>query len=340
MYMLKRLTTLLILVILAGKGYSSASEAGAIFLTIFPGAKATAMGAAFSAVADDATASYYNPGALAFFRNTQFSLIHAPWLPALAPDMFYDYAGFVKPLNQGVIGGHLIYLNLGEVVANDESGNYLGSWTPYDMALTLSYGFKLHENLGVGLSGKLIRSFLAPRDILAVVIGEPSGGTATTFAFDGGIFYTGPFKGFTGSVVIQNVGPGVRYTGSGKRDPLPYLLRLGIAYRPIWTEMHKVTLSFDVNKILVNITRDLNKYGPTWVAWEAFKHIGVDYTLLDIISLRMGYFIDKDGAREGLTFGAGIKFKNFKFDIADDSRIYDFDETGNRRFSLTYVMQK
>lgn len=340
-YMLKRLIILLVfVVVVTSRVYPSASEAGAIFLTIFPGAKATAMSAAFSAVADDATASYYNPGALPFFKNTQFSLIHAPWLPALSPDMFYDYAGFVKPLNQGTIGGHLIYLNLGEVVANDQSGNYLGSWKPYDMALTLSYGFKLNDNLGIGFSGKLIRSFLAPRDILAIIIGEPSGGTATTFAFDGGILYMGPFKGFSSAVVVQNLGPGVRYTGTGKRDPLPYLLRLGISYRPIWTEFHKVTLAFDINKILVNITRDLNKYGPVWVAWEAFKHFGIEYTLIDIISLRMGYFIDRDGAREGFTFGAGIRFKNFKFDIADDSRIYDFEETANRRFSLTYVMQK
>ncbi|MDI6840264.1 MAG: hypothetical protein QMD71_05385 [bacterium] len=44
----------------------SFSDCGAQFLLIAPGAKAAAMGSAFTALADDATAIYYNPGALAF----------------------------------------------------------------------------------------------------------------------------------------------------------------------------------------------------------------------------------------------------------------------------------
>lgn len=42
------------------------SEGGAIFLMIRPGARASGMGSAFCAVADDATATYFNPAGLAF----------------------------------------------------------------------------------------------------------------------------------------------------------------------------------------------------------------------------------------------------------------------------------
>ena len=339
----KRILSLFLVLSLSGQAFASASEAGAIFLTIFPGAKATGMAGAFSAIADDATASYYNPGALAFFTTTQFSLIHANWLPRLAKDMYYEFVGFVKPLSgqAGAIGGHIIYLDLGNVEAYDENGNYLGTWNPHDLAITLAYGFPLNSSLGIGFAGKFIRSFLAPPEVLRIVLGVPGGGTASSFAFDAGVFYKSSlFPGMTGALVLQNFGPGLKFTATGERDPLPYLLRFGIAYRPIWNEVHKLTLSLDVNKILVNITKDLREKGAAWVAGEAFKHVGMEYSLLDIIALRVGYFLDREGAREGFTFGAGIAFKNFRFDIADDSRIYEYGETSNRRFSLTYVMQK
>ncbi len=320
--------------------WASATQAGAVFLTIFPGAKATGMAAAFSAVADDATASYYNPGSLAFFKETQFSLIHAPWLPALANDMYYEFAGFVHPMGQGVLGGHIIYLNLGTVEAYDDNGNYIGSWKPADYAFCLSYGFQATPQVGVGFTGKLIRSFLAPRDILARVLGEPSGGTATTFALGGGVFYKTGIRGLTLAAVLDNLGPGLKYTGSGRREDLPYLLRLGVAYRPIWNDLAKVTLAFDVNKVLVGLNHDLRNNGMAYVVNEAFKHFGLDFTLVDILSMRLGYFYDKEGARKGLTLGFGVRFKSFQLDIADDSRIYAFDESSNRRFALTYIMNQ
>lgn len=44
------------------------SEGGAIFLLIRPGARACGMGSAFVAVADDASATYFNPAGLAFLK--------------------------------------------------------------------------------------------------------------------------------------------------------------------------------------------------------------------------------------------------------------------------------
>ncbi len=44
------------------------SEGGAIFLLIRPGARACGMGSAFAAVADDASATYFNPAGLAFLK--------------------------------------------------------------------------------------------------------------------------------------------------------------------------------------------------------------------------------------------------------------------------------
>lgn len=68
-----RKTALLAVAIITGaalwQGTAAAiSEGGAIFLLIRPGARACGMGSAFAAVADDASATYFNPAGLAFLN--------------------------------------------------------------------------------------------------------------------------------------------------------------------------------------------------------------------------------------------------------------------------------
>lgn len=60
---------MLVAVIILSSAYAWAiSEGGAIFLMIRPGARPSGMGSAFCAIADDATATYYNPAGLAFLK--------------------------------------------------------------------------------------------------------------------------------------------------------------------------------------------------------------------------------------------------------------------------------
>ncbi|HOC89567.1 MAG TPA: UPF0164 family protein, partial [bacterium] len=57
------------------------SESAVLFLQISPGARAAGMGEAFVALADDATAVYYNPAGLGFQRGKEITLMHTNWLP-------------------------------------------------------------------------------------------------------------------------------------------------------------------------------------------------------------------------------------------------------------------
>jgi len=59
------LLIMLFIAIMAGTA-SAISEGGAIFLLIRPGARPSGMGSAFAAIADDATATYFNPAGLAY----------------------------------------------------------------------------------------------------------------------------------------------------------------------------------------------------------------------------------------------------------------------------------
>ena len=112
-----------------------ASEAGAIFLLISPGARAGGMGEAQVAVATDAYASYLNPAGLAFLEGSELALMHVNWLPNLADDLYYEFLAYRKSFpNLGTLGGHIIYLNLGEQIRMDEYAQYQGKFTSYMVA--------------------------------------------------------------------------------------------------------------------------------------------------------------------------------------------------------------
>ena len=130
-------------------------EAGAVFLLIAPGAAAQGTWEANVARVDDAYASYYNPASLAFQNKTSFVGMHVNWLKTLVPDLYYEFIGFTSPGYGGTIGGHLIFLSLGEQLATDADGNELGNFKSYMWASTTSYGTQLNSKSSLGVSFKV-----------------------------------------------------------------------------------------------------------------------------------------------------------------------------------------
>src|SRR5438105_1756828 len=57
-------------------------ESAVPFLLIAPNARADGMGEAGTALADDASAAFWNPAGLAFQTGQELSLTHSNWLPA------------------------------------------------------------------------------------------------------------------------------------------------------------------------------------------------------------------------------------------------------------------
>jgi hypothetical protein len=315
-------------------------DAGVPFLMIFPAPRATAMGAAFSTIADDASATYYNPAGLGFISSGEVTVVHTPWLRGLAPDMYHEYTAFTYPLPAGTLGGNIIFLYYGKIegVYDDQ---YLGSWAPYDLQIQFSYGYKLSDNWSIGGNIKFIHSFLAPEDVLYQATGIEGGGSGTTVAGGVAALYKKPlsFGEIRYSLVFDNFGPGLVITSTGERDPLPYNLKTGIAFVPLNTKNHKLALCLEVTKILVNITNDYRDRGAGYVFDDAWKHAGIEYSFLGIGSARIGYFLDQLGARKGLTFGLGFKLKNLSIDVSDDHYIYSFKQGLNLRYGLTYVFK-
>ena len=234
----------------------SQSEAGSIFLLIAPSARAGGMGEAHVGLADDAYASYWNPAGLGFLEGTELAFMHVNWLPNLADDMAYDFFAMRKSIpNLGTVGGHLIYLNLGEQTRTDEVGTPLGEFSSYMFAFNLSYSTKINENSAFGINAKVSYQHLTDQGAGA----EEGKGSSTDFGFDLGYMKKEfIFPSLTLGTTITNVGPKVSFIDPAQADPQPTNFTLGLNYQVLNSEYNKLSIVWDINKLLVASYPDMD----------------------------------------------------------------------------------
>lgn len=241
------------------------SESGAIFLLISPGARAGGMGEAQVAVANDAYASYWNPAGLAFLPNSEVALMHVNWLPNLVSDMYYEFLAFRKHYpTLGTVGGHIIFLNLGEQRRTGEYGEDLGTFTSFMFAMSASYGAQISRDASIGLNVKLVHQKLAEYG----VAGEKGRGVSTDFAFDMGYFRKGlltPRLDF--GATVTNVGPKIAFIDEDQADPMPTNFTLGFNLKLVDSEFNRLNLVLDVDKMLVASYPDMDWDGDGKVGY-------------------------------------------------------------------------
>lgn len=317
------LSAILGLLLIAGLAGSARaqSEAGAQSLLIAPGARSDGMGRAFTAIANDANAVWWNPGGMAFARGHDASFMYTQLVPDLADDVNFSYLAYVQHVEGwGGIGGSVGYLSYGKSLATDEFGNDIGEFTSYEIAPTIAYGTEIVSNFGVGVSLKLVRVDLAP----AFVSLDGRAGRGTTFAADiGGLVKAPGIKSSFGAV-IQNLGPNIAYIDEDQSDPLGRNLKVGVGYSPFENEVHRVLVAVDANRFLLP--------GRT-LAVDVWS-VGAEYEFNRLLALRMGYISDPRGTIEDMTFGLGLGYRGFRFDYASVPQS-EFLERVNR-FSASY----
>jgi hypothetical protein len=222
------------------------------------------MGEAQVAVANDAYASFWNPAGLAFLQGSEMALMHVNWLPNLADDMYYEFFAYRKHYPYlGTLGGHLIYLNLGEQIRMGESpDDYLGTFTSYMTALTLSYSSLLSPKSSLGINAKVSYQHLTNFG----AGGEKGKGTSTDFGFDIGYlrkeFLT---PDLTIGLTVTNIGPKVSFIDPAQADPQPTNFTFGINYAIVNAEFNKLHLVYDVDKLLVASYPDMDWDGDGYV---------------------------------------------------------------------------
>ena len=131
------------------------SGAGAIVLSFPIGARYNALGEAGTALAQDATAAWVNPGGMAFISSRptphDVQIMYSKLAAGLADDIALTWAGYAgKSGSSGALGFSLTYLDMGEQTATDEEGNIKGTFSSYEYVLQGNYALKLSPNLGLG----------------------------------------------------------------------------------------------------------------------------------------------------------------------------------------------
>jgi hypothetical protein len=269
----------------AAFGRDDTGTAGAQFLKLGIGARAAGMGDAYGAVADDATAIYWNPAGLGELSGTSISLMHALWLD----DISFDWVSYAHRLgDSGTLGAAVQYLSYGSLQGYDETGLENGSFNPNDTACTLTYARNV-LGLDLGVSAKVISSTIKEM--------------GTAVAFDAGTMYRGMIMDNQVSfgAVVQNVGSGITYVD--EESPLPFNIKLAGAC----TILNGWIAALDVNAPLDN---------------SLYAGAGTEYSLRisDAVAAqgRLGYSTrSRDlGGITGLTCGVGLTCRGFGFDYA------------------------
>jgi len=344
---MKKLTALFTVLLLSAGSASSVfaqSQGGLLFLLISPNARAGGMGEAFVAMSDDASATYWNPAGLAFQQGSQFTGMYAQLLPQfnLSDLYFMNVAGRTSVEGLGTLGGSITYVSYGDQVNTDATGpEPLGTFGSFDVAFTVSYATLLSESLGAGVNIRYIRSNLAPFGAGA----EQGDGRANAFSVDLGVLKRNFFiDRLNFGLNISNIGPKVTYIDAAQADPLPTNFRMGFAYSAVQQEFHQLTFVADMNKELVKRTQDgtdplLKAFFTAWDNERANRgiiyNLGAEYWYADLIALRSGFYWDKDGEVDYLTFGAGLRYSIYQFDFGYIAGGEDNPLTDTLRFGLT-----
>jgi len=292
-------TVLFALVSLLPAAASAQSTAGAQVLLITPGARADAMGRAYVAVANDATATWWNPAALAHLEGSHFSAMAAELVPGLAEDVVYRFYGFARGL-EGTwgVGVNLLSLAYGRSFM-DEGASFESS----ELAVTAAAGVRVTSGLSVGASAKYVKVEYFPAD-------ETRGNTV---GFDLAAMYRTSIaeKPTSFAVAVQNVGPDVDYgdreygweVGS---DPIGHNLKVGGSCEFARGREAVLLGSFDFNQPLVHT--------DPWE--EPILNAGAELGVFDVAALRFGYIYDHEGTIEDWTYGIGIGREGFSLDYA------------------------
>jgi len=117
-----------------------ADSHAAPYLRMGVGARALGMGGAFTAIADDATAAYWNPAGLAKIENIEATFMYAA---NMAVDRQLNYFAYAHWLGVGGLGVSWLNAGMMDMPHRDGSGTSLGTDDYADNAIMFSYGMEV-----------------------------------------------------------------------------------------------------------------------------------------------------------------------------------------------------
>lgn len=320
----------------------AAKYAGA-FMDDGGGARALAMGGAFTAVADDPSAAYWNPAGLSFATGRELMLMHSERFGDLIDR---DYAAYVQPVNWSLLGGDdagvgvsLIRLGVDDIAFTDHidldadgdgTVTELEQFALFDRqdeiryvsdaeyALFLSYGER-RGDWRVGGSLKFIRQSVGEYSSLGLGV-------------DVGLFRPGLWGNLDFGLKLQDATstPLAWNTAASTVETIAPAVIPAFAYRlpvPAWDATVLLATSFETR---FENRGDADQYSTG--ALSTNVHTGVEIGFADRVFVRGGF--DSGWGSEDMTAGAGFRLSRLTVDYAYAGDVIGIDES-THRISLT-----
>ncbi|OGS44066.1 MAG: hypothetical protein A3J79_12380 [Elusimicrobia bacterium RIFOXYB2_FULL_62_6] len=201
----------------AAQSYFSSDAVGTTagdFLNLPIGARASAMGGAYSAIAEEASAIYWNPAGLVQIPKLSAIFMRAQYVE----DISYQYAAYAHRLSySSVLAGSVMLTDIGAIDHLDRDGTKIDTFSPRDQVFTLCYSKAILEfsdkdmDVSMGVSAKYIRSTILE--------------SAKSYAVDVGIMtYNFTNIPYRLGVTMTNLGSGLRYDEASNALPLTFKL--------------------------------------------------------------------------------------------------------------------
>ena len=255
------------------------------FLKINVGARAVSMGGAFTGLANDESALYYNPAGIYSYDKHRYILGYHNYFV----DIQTGFAGYIRQLNEKTfVGGYLSYLNYGDFIEADAQGEVTGKFSGSDMVFAVAAAYRPKYSYSFGATVKLIHESIQDY-------------SSSGLAVDLGAKYIGDRERHSIGFAIQNLGTQLSALGVEKYD-LPLTFRFGGSYVPRGLPM---TLALDFVKPTDN---------------DMYVAFGGEYFSFKPLYLRMGWnsFGDNYRAQDsgdkwaGMTFGVGFDYRQLQ----------------------------
>ena len=280
----------------------SPGESGALFLRMGIGAREAAMGDAGVASSQGAAALFWNPANNVFADfQTQLALQHYGYLGVANQ----EGAAVAHRVGQGVLGVIFsgVYYDTQERRNEEQVGEVLGTFEPYDVSVGVSYARRVGERFGVGITAKVVHSEI---DLYS----------DTGMAFDFFVSHQAMIEGLVFGASATNMGGDLILDEDVV--PLPTSYRVGAAYTPqMEGVLGRATFVGDIS-----FPNDAQEKG----------HFGCEVRIIPEMSLRGGTRVNFDN--QGWTAGAGFHpLPRLTVDYAyQNSKLEGFDD--GHKFSL------
>ena len=264
------------------------------FLKIGVSARAVGMGEAVVALQQDAASTYYNPGAIAQFKQTEFSASRIQW-PA---EINYDYFSVTRNIK----GRHFAGLSFGVLHMSpmQETTEYLphgtGNYFVFqDRFVALTYGARMTDRFSFGITLKQVEEDLAGHKMSSAMM-------------DMGTFYWTGFRSLRFSASLSHFGPQAQPEGTYEKQVLdtetgdekliiaefesfspPTVFRVGAAMDMWQSQRQSLLIAIQLNHPVDNAEN---------------ISTGLEYNFSNMLFIRGGYKINKE--EENVSFGAGL----------------------------------